>query len=528
MLASDCCKVAIFLIIPKMGGSNILNTKNLLKFIVSFQLAPRLLRFGKLFLGTANSSNGRSGLSRNRVTVALIFYIWAAHVLGGFWYLFAVGREMDCWQAACRSHTECNSSALYCNGLSKDVPSQKVHMILNSSCRTDFEGGSPFDFGIFIKAHNSGILKSTNIWPKLMFCFWWSLQNMSNLGQDLVTSTSVLEICFALTIFVCGLVLISLVIGIIQETMLSMMASRMATEKMKMKWQKVESWMDTHFLPNELREDVRRDQQVKWEKNQVLDADNLLNDLPNNLRKDITHYLCGDLIRRVPVFENMDEQVLDAMFDRLKLTLYTKESYIVQEGNPVDEMLFITRGKLLTITSNGGRTGFFNSTYLKAGDFCGEELLTWALVPNSSSSLPISTRTVRTLTEVEAFALVAEDLKFVVSQFPWLQSKQVQHKFRFYSQQWRTWAACIIQAAWRRYIRKKLEESLRQEENRLQDALAKTSGDSPNLGATIYASRFAANALRAIPRTRKARVTERLPSMLLQKPLEPDFTAEEG
>lgn len=231
------------------------------------------------------------------------------------------------------------------------------------------------------------------------------------------------------------------------------------------------------------------------------------------------------------MFEKMDEQLLDALCDRLQPVLYTEESYIVREGDPVDEMLFIMRGKLLTMTTNGGRTGFFNSEYLGAGDFCGEELLTWALDPHTSSNLPISTRTVRALMEVEAFALKADDLKFVASQFRRLHSKQLRHTFRFYSQQWRTWAACFIQAAWRRYIKKKHEESLKEEENRLQDALAKEAcGSSPSLGATIYASRFAANILRTIRRSgsvRKPRMPERMPPMLLQKPAEPDFNSDD-
>ena len=54
----------------------------------------------------------------------------------------------------------------------------------------------------------------------------------------------------------------------------------------------------------------------------------------------------------------MDEQLFDALCDRLKPVLYTVESYIVREGDPVDEMLFIMRGKLLTVTTN---SGFFNS-----------------------------------------------------------------------------------------------------------------------------------------------------------------------
>lgn len=130
------------------------------------------------------------------------------------------------------------------------------------------------------------------------------------------------------------------------------------------------------------------------------------------------------------MFAKLDEQLKDAMCDRLKPVLYTDKSFIVREGDPVNEMLFVMRGSLLTMTTNGGRTGFFNSVSLTAGDFCGESLLTWALDPQSSSNLPISTRTVQCETEVEAFALMPDDLKFVASQFRRLHSKQLRHTFR--------------------------------------------------------------------------------------------------
>eukprot|EP00494_Astrolonche_serrata_P013722 UN13846 len=120
---------------------------------------------------------------------------------------------------------------------------------------------------------------------------------------------------------------------------------------------------------------------------------------------------------RVPMFENMDEQLLDTMCDRLKPMLYTEDSCIIGEGDPVNEMLFVMRGYLESMTTNGGQSGFFNSNVLKGGDFCGEELLTWALDPAAVSNLPSSTRTVKTLSEVEAFVLRADDLKFVATQF---------------------------------------------------------------------------------------------------------------
>ncbi|KAI6697823.1 hypothetical protein NL676_017942 [Syzygium grande] len=514
-------QVVIWIVIPKLRGSRPLNTKNLLKFVVFFQYIPRVIRIYPLYREVTRSSGIITETAWAGAAFNLILYMLASHVIGAFWYLCSIERETTCWQQACDDRHECNPASLYC-----DYPQDTVNAFLDSSCPIQTPNTTLFDFGIFLSALQAGVVESTDFPQKFFFCFWWGLQNLSSLGQNLKTSVFVWEICFAVFIAIAGLVLFSLLIGNMQ-TYLQSTTTRL--EEMRVKRRDAEQWMSHRLLPENLKDRIRRYEHYKWQETRGVDEENLLRNLPKDLRRDIKRHLCLALLMRVPMFEKMDEQLLDAMCDRLKPVLYTEDSYIVREGDPVDVMLFIMRGRLLTTTTNGGRTGFFNLEYLKAGDFCGEELLTWALDPHSSSNLPISTRTVQALIEVEAFALVADDLKFVASQFRRLHSKQLRHTFRFYSQQWRTWAACFIQAAWRRYTRKKLEESLREEENRLQDALVNGGGSSPSLGATIYASRFAANALRALRSkgVRKARMPERIPPILLQKPAEPDFTAEE-
>lgn len=512
-------QVVIWIIIPKLGGSKYVNTKRLLKFVVFFQYIPRVLRVRPLYKEVTRTSGILTETAWAGAAFNLFLYMLASHVLGAFWYLFAIDRETTCWKKACGNDTSCIDSSLYCKGTVNTT-------LFNASCPVIEPNTTVFDFGILLDALQSGVVESTDFPQKFFYCFWWGLQNLSSLGQNLKTSTYVWEICFAVFISISGLVLFSFLIGNMQTYLQS---TTIRLEEMRVKRRDAEQWMSHRLLPESLRERIRRYEQYKWQETRGVDEQNLLINLPKDLRRDIKRHLCLALLRRVPMFEKMDEQLMDAMCDRLKPALYTEDSYIVREGDPVDEMLFVMRGKLSTMTTNGGRTGFLNSDYLKAGDFCGEELLTWALDPHSTSNLPISTRTVLALSEVEAFALMADDLKFVASQFRRLHSKQLRHTFRFYSHQWRTWAACFIQAAWRRYWRKKLEESLREEEDRLQDALAKAGGSSPSLGATIYASRFAANALRALRRnkTRKARLPERISPILLQKPAEPDFTAED-
>ena len=100
----------------------------------------------------------------------------------------------------------------------------------------------------------------------------------------------------------------------------------------------------------------------------------------------------------MPLFSAMDHQLLDAICEHMNYLLCTEGTYIICEGEPVKVMTFIFRGKLESCTTDGGRTDFFNSIILKPGDFCGEELLTWALLPSSGDSYPLSTRTVRTIT----------------------------------------------------------------------------------------------------------------------------------
>jgi len=411
---------------------------------------------------------------------------------------------------------------LYCG----DYDNDEGNAFLTKSCQPRNQPNLPDPyFGIYAPAIQN-VSQSKSFFEKLFFCVWWGLQNLSSLGQNLKTSTYAWENLFAVFVSISGLVLFALLIGNVQTYLQS---ASLRIEEMRVKSRDTDQWMSYRHLPENLKERIRRYEQYRWQETSGVDEEQLLMNLPKDLRRDIKRHLCLSLLMRVPMFENMDDQLLDAMCDCLKPILYTEGSCVIREGDPVNEMLFVMRGNLMSMTTNGGRTGFFNSDVLKAGDFCGEELLTWALDPTSTSSLPSSTRTVKTMSEVEAFALRAEDLRFVATQFRRLHSKQLQHTFRFYSQQWRTWAACFIQAAWHRYCRKKIEDSLRAKEKRLQFAIANDSSTSLSFMAALYASRFAGNMIRILRRnaTRKARLQERVPARLLQKPAEPNFSAEE-
>ncbi|XP_077253881.1 putative cyclic nucleotide-gated ion channel 5 [Tasmannia lanceolata] len=517
-------QIVIWRFLGGSKGSDVLATKNALLFIVLLQYIPRFLRIFPLTSELKRTAGVFAETAWAGAAYYLLWYMLASHIVGALWYLLAVEREDTCWHKACESYGNCNKNYLYCGNQyleGYDGWNNVSREVISSNCTVD-DDNPPFNFGIYTQALSAGIVAPGKFLSKYCYCLWWGLQNLSTLGQGLQTSTYPGEVLFSIALAIFGLILFALLIGNMQ-TYLQSLTIRL--EEMRVKRRDSEQWMHHRLLPQELRERVRRYDQYKWLETRGVDEESLVQNLPKDLRRDIKRHLCLALVRRVPLFDNMDERLLDAICERLKPSLYTERTYLVREGDPVAEMLFIIRGRLESVTTDGGRSGFFNRSLLKEGDFCGEELLTWALDPKSGANLPSSTRTAKALTEVEAFALEAEELKFVASQFRRLHSRQVQHTFRFYSQQWRTWAACFIQAAWRRYSKRKVAELRRREEegygvDETDDSLM---GGSTSFAATIYASRFAVNALRGVHRLRNKTARD---LVKLQKPPEPDFTAD--
>nr|TKR97268.1 cyclic nucleotide-gated ion channel 5 family protein [Populus alba] len=518
-------QIVVWRFLLRSKGSDVLATKQALLYIILLQYIPRFFRIFPLTSELKRTAGVFAETAWAGAAYYLLLYMLASHIVGSFWYLLAVERNDACWQKNCTAAVKCKKDFLYCGNQGMEDYSDWDSSILNSNCSAD--DSNQFDYGIYSNALSSGIVSSKKFVSKYCYCLWWGLQNLSTLGQGLQTSTYPGEVIFSIALAIFGLILFALLIGNMQ-TYLQSLTIRL--EEMRVKRRDSEQWMHHRLLPQELRERVRRYDQYKWLETRGVDEENLVQSLPKDLRRDIKRHLCLALVRRVPLFDNMDERLLDAICERLKPCLFTESTYIVREGDPVDEMLFIIRGRLESVTTDGGRSGFFNHSLLKEGDFCGEELLTWALDPKSGVNLPSSTRTVKALREVEAFALIAEELKFVASQFRRLHSRQVQHTFRFYSQQWRTWAACFIQAAWRRYSKRKSLELRRKEEEDEAEADGNRSnmsgGGSYSIGATFLATRFAANALRGVHRNRNAKTAREL--VKLQKPPEPDFTADDA
>ena len=132
---------------------------------------------------------------------------------------------------------------------------------------------------------------------------------------------------------------------------------------------------------------------------------------------------------KVEEFQNWDEFSLDYLFGCLKPVVFSERTVIIQEGDPINVMTFVLQGKTWAYSKK------LSITIQRHQDHCDvrrKELIDWAKNENSYQQLPISDRTVRALTDVEAFTLKADDVKCALL-------------FRPVSKE----AAALIQLVWR-------------------------------------------------------------------------------
>ncbi|XP_058221278.1 protein CNGC15b-like [Rhododendron vialii] len=442
-------QVLIMGIIPHLGASKISDVRISLVFLMMIQYLQRLIIASPLTMEIAKATGVIIQASWIGAAYNLTLYLLSSHVMGSCMYLLTVQRKAACWRSVCsQDNSTCNESFFDCSSIGSPIRNQWIQ---SSNISNLCSPSGNYPFGIYGPGLASGVTTGTFL-QRYFYSLWSGLKSVSTLGQNFVTSIFVGENIFATVIVLVGLLNLALLVGNMQRYLQS---SSTRLEEWRVTKKAKEQWMHHRQLPKKLRQGVRRYDQYKWVATQGVDEASLLKELPKHLRRQIKRQLCLNLVRRVPFFVEMDDRLLDSICERLKPTLWPAGMFIVREGDPLEEMLFIIRGHLDSYTTNGGRTGFFNSCQIQPGDFCGEELLTWALEPRPSDTLPSSTRTVKATSDAEAFALGADDLKFVASQFRKLHSKQLRHKLRFHSHQWRMWAACFIQAAWRRHKKRK-------------------------------------------------------------------------
>ncbi|RZB75681.1 cyclic nucleotide-gated ion channel 4-like isoform X2 [Glycine soja] len=371
---------------------------------------------------------------------------------GACWYLLGIQRAAKCLKVQCAKTSGCGMKILSCQtpiyyGSNSLLVRDKARLAWaeNREVRhTCLNGPDSYNYGAY--RWTVQLVTNDNRLEKILFPIFWGLMTLSTFG-NLESTTEWLEVVFNIIVLTSGLLLVTMLIGNIKVFLHATTSKKQA---MQLKMRNIEWWMRKRRLPLGFRQRVRNYERQRWAAMRGVDEFEMTKNLPEGLRRDIKYHLCLDLVRQVPLFQHMDDLVLENICDRVKSLIFTKGETIAREGDPVQRMLFVVRGHLQS--SQVLRDGVKSCCMLGPGNFSGDELLSWCLRRPFIERLPPSSSTLITLETTEAFGLEAQDVKYVTQHFRYTFVKEkVKRSARYYSPGWRTWAAVAIQLAWRRY-----------------------------------------------------------------------------
>ncbi|KAM3694010.1 hypothetical protein ACJW31_07G028200 [Castanea mollissima] len=454
LLRSIMFKVLVILPIPQVVMpiifSEMRRTKSsnitILNSVILLQYGPRVYHIYQQWKKLIRKKESKDKASQwFKASWNLSLYILAGHVLGAFWYFFSTQRLAACWHKACEIHGV--EISFNCDQSFRNLS------FLDDFCPIDTPNPSTFDFGIFLEARQSGSLESTNYLPKAFYCFWWGMRNLSSFGSNLQTSRYIWENIFALGISIFGLLLFLYFIGNLQMYMQkeqeSLKLDKNWDKVRRRKWSKRQenhfSWMHKHHFDMKTKAKIIEYVDQRYEADEDVDVETLIHDLPPKLRRVVNRHICLELLKNLEIMKDSwlarEKQLLRKICDTLKPTFYNEHCYIVREGDPIDAVFFIADGIVWTSTSNNGEgSSSRRAERLESGQYFGEELLEWVLKPTSGrdlSILPVSSKTLKTHTKVEAYALMAHDFN-KIWQWSLLGPEQLDQ------------AAILIQRFWRR------------------------------------------------------------------------------
>lgn len=418
-----------------------------------FQYLPKIYHSICFLRRLQNSSGCIFGTIWWGIAFNLIAYFIASHAVGACWYLLGIQRATKCLTEQCIAIQGCNPNVLGCihplyYGSSDAFRDKGRLMWANSTSSTENclgNSGNNYSYGAY--RLTVLLVANTSRMEKILLPLLWGLMTLTTFGGALVSTTDWLEIIFNIVVITSGLLLVTMLIGNIKVFLHSTTCKK---KSLHMKMRSLDWWMRQRQLPNSIRQRVRQYERQRWAAMRGVDECQMISNLPQGLRRDIKYHLCLDLVRQVPLFQHMDELVLENICDRVKSLVFPKGETITREGDPVQRMIFIVRGHLQS--SQLLREGLQSCCMLGPGNFAGDELLSWCLRRPFVERLPPSSSTLTTLETTEAFGLEAADVKYVTQHFRYtFVNERVRRSARYYSPAWRTWAAVAIQLAWRQH-----------------------------------------------------------------------------
>lgn len=294
-------------------GDNIsAEDKNVLKFILRLVRLTKLIRLRRISDLMARMEHTFPKLFESYVLIKMFFSItYCAHLIACLWYLCGVAGGDSGWIAGVEETADTDSV---------------TRMYLMS--------------------------------------FYWSFTTMTTVGFGDITGATGLEQAFSIIAMGIGGFTFALIVGSIGDMITKAGVAETAYVQMM---GELKEFLNSKSVPNDLAVRVITFHERLYANRTVFDEGKIMGRLPSAIRSDLVMHMFGSVLRRVPLFQDLNDTVLADVCLELKAYHAAQGEAFTVEGEPADEM-FIIRSGMIRLTVQGHE---LRSSPMKGGDFFG-------------------------------------------------------------------------------------------------------------------------------------------------------------
>ncbi|KAJ3092290.1 Cyclic nucleotide-gated cation channel alpha-3 [Quaeritorhiza haematococci] len=226
--------------------------------------------------------------------------------------------------------------------------------------------------------------------------------------RDVTTPTESIYVLFE---FIIGMLVYATIFGNIDVVLRQMdsAANKQQQElEHKIDTESMKNFMRTKGLTPDLQKKILSYKEIQWRRIQGFDETRLFEDLPRTLQQSIQDALYLDLVKKVPLFQDMEPAMLSLLTFCITPLIIPHGWYLFQKGDEGNEMFFVKRGTIEILIP--GKIIEFN-----VGSYFGEIAL---IDPDCKRTAPARARG-----DVELCVLSKEDLQVIMGAYPRLRER---------------------------------------------------------------------------------------------------------
>lgn len=181
--------------------------------------------------------------------------------------------------------------------------------------------------------------------------FYWTSTTLTTIGYGDITPSTSWQMVYTIFVQLLGAGMFGYMIGNIASLLANVDISRTQFQE---RLEKLSNFMRSRSIPGNLQERIRAYHYYLWDTRRGSDEEEVLNQLPHNLRVEVALVLNSEIIQKVPLFQGAGEQLIRQIVLNLKPLLVLPGDIIFRKGEIGNEMYFISKGSVEIIDETSG------------------------------------------------------------------------------------------------------------------------------------------------------------------------------